>query len=74
MDVLAATNMLITIMRGLGNLAVQATSISQIIQTANSEGRSTLTPTEWATINQADDASKTLLLAAIQKALAVKAA
>lgn len=42
--------------------------ISNLIQRANSEGRSTFTPDEWKIITNADDAARGTLAEAIAKA------
>lgn len=71
MDLLAATNLLMELTQTLTNVAQQAGNVSAVIRTAQAEGRTTLTPAEWATIQAADDAGRQVLLASIQKALAV---
>lgn len=49
-------------------LLQNASSISELIQTASNEGRTTLTDTEWADIVGADNSAEAALLAAIAKA------
>jgi hypothetical protein len=50
----------------LGN----AQKIGAILQTVQAEGRTTLTPEEWAAVTGADDSAEAQVLAAIQAAKA----
>jgi hypothetical protein len=51
-------------------LLANASQISQLIQTAQASGATTLTPEQWATITGADDSAENALAAAIAKAKA----
>lgn len=70
MDTAAAVATLLDLTQTLINLSQQAQQVSGIIQKAQTEGRTTLTPEEWAVITGADDAARAQLVAALQKALA----
>ena len=68
-SLLAATNTLLTLLNTTANLVAQATQISDLIKTANQEGRTTFSDAEWAVITGADDAARRLLVDSISKAL-----
>ena len=72
MDIPKALNILVELTATATNTLIQVGLISALIQKAQSEGRTTFTPEEWATIDAADQASKQALLAAIAKALGTK--
>lgn len=65
MDIASAVIMLANITSSGITLLQQAQLVSQLIQKANSEGRSTFTPEEWALISGADDAARKQLEEAI---------
>lgn len=65
MEIIQAINLLLTLTSSLSTLAGQAGVISDMIQKAQAEGRTTLTPEEWATITVADDAARAELVKAI---------
>lgn len=71
MNTLAALNTLITLTTTLARLSESAQVVSAIIAKAQAEGRTDLTPEEWATITGADDAARQVLMQAIAQALKV---
>lgn len=66
---LEAVNMLVTLMGTANNMIASAGQISQILATAQAQGRTQLTPEEWAVVQGADDAARQQLVDAIAKAL-----
>lgn len=70
MEVVEAINILATVLNTVTNSVAQASNISAVIRQAQTEGRTTLTDAEWATVQAANASSREALVAAIQKALA----
>lgn len=70
MEVILAINELVALTTTISNAVASAGRISAIIQRATAEGRTTLTPDEWAVVTASDDAGRQALVAAIAKALA----
>lgn len=69
MTIAEAIAVLLQVMGTATNLLAQGQAISALIQKANSEGRTTFTPEEWATIKGADDTARAQLVAALAAAL-----
>lgn len=69
MTVAEAIAVLLQVLNTGTNLLAQGQAISALIQKANSEGRTTFTAEEWATIKGADDTARAQLVAALQQAL-----
>lgn len=67
---LEALNLLVTMTSTMNNMMASAGQISQILATAQQQGRTQLTPEEWAVVQGADDMARQQLVAAIAKALA----
>ena len=63
MGVTAAVDLLLALLQN-------ATKISEIIQTAQAAGQTTLTPEQWASITGDDDSAEAALTAAIAAAKA----
>ena len=74
MEVVAAVEVLSTILTTITNAVAQASQVSGIIQSAQAQGRTTLTEAEWSIVNAANATSREALVAAIQKALSPVAA
>lgn len=68
--VLEAGNLLVTLLSTANNMIASAGQVSQIIAAAQQQGRTELTPEEWAVVQGADDLARQQLVAAIAKALA----
>lgn len=69
MTILEATNALLTLLTTATSMMANAQQISGLIQKAQTEGRTTFTPEEWAVIQQSDTTSREALIAAITVAL-----
>lgn len=69
MTIAEAIAILLQVMGTATNLLAQGQAISALIQKANSEGRTTFTAEEWATIKGADDTARAQLVAALAAAL-----
>lgn len=69
MELAAAVDILATILQTVTNSVAQAASVSATIKQAQSEGRTTFTDAEWATIAATQVMSRQQLLDAINKAL-----
>lgn len=69
MGVAEALALLAQVMASAVNLMANAQQISALVQTAQSQGRTTFTPDEWATIQGIDTAARQLLVAQITAAL-----
>lgn len=70
MEIAAAIDILATILQTVTNATSQAISVSSTIKQAQSEGRTTFTDAEWATIQATQATSRQALVDAINKALA----
>lgn len=65
MDILAAVNMLLALVSTVSEVSLKLKAVGDMIQKAQSEGRTTFTPDEWAAITKLDDDARAALQAAI---------
>lgn len=69
MELLEAVNALLALTTAATNAATNIAAVTNVIQSATSQGRTTLTPEEEATIKGLDDSARAQLLAALNARL-----